>query len=76
LLHYWLRRRRFLRKAKTTSRSAALLNTTLTRAASTINFVGVGGRAGFYVNPWASIEAELSYDFELMAGSPILTTDN
>jgi hypothetical protein len=31
---------------------------------STINFVGVGGRAGFYVNPWASIEAELSYDFE------------
>jgi len=29
-----------------------------------INFVGVGGRAGFYVNPWASIEGELSYDFE------------
>ncbi len=31
---------------------------------SQINFVGLGGRAGFYVNPWASIEAELSYDFE------------
>jgi hypothetical protein len=31
---------------------------------SQINFVGVGGRAGFYVNPWASIEGELSYDFE------------
>jgi hypothetical protein len=31
---------------------------------NTINFVGVGGRAGFYVNPWASIEGELSYDFE------------
>ena len=29
-----------------------------------INFVGVGGRAGFYVNPYASIEGELSYDFE------------
>ena len=29
-----------------------------------INFVGLGGRAGFYVNPWASIEGELSYDFE------------
>jgi hypothetical protein len=31
---------------------------------SQINFVGLGGRAGFYVNPWASIEGELSYDFE------------
>jgi hypothetical protein len=31
---------------------------------NTINFVGVGGRAGFYVNPWASIEGEISYDFE------------
>ena len=31
---------------------------------STINFVGLGGRAGFYVNPWTSIEGELSYDFE------------
>ena len=30
---------------------------------SQINFVGLGGRAGFYVNPWASIEGELSYDF-------------
>lgn len=30
---------------------------------SIINFVGVGGRAGFYVNPWASIEAEIGYDF-------------
>ncbi len=31
---------------------------------SQINFVGLGGRAGFYVNPWTSIEGELSYDFE------------
>jgi hypothetical protein len=31
---------------------------------STINFVGAGGRVGFYVNPWASIEGEVSYDFE------------
>ena len=30
---------------------------------NTINFLGVGGRAGFYVNPWASIEGELAYDF-------------
>jgi hypothetical protein len=32
-------------------------------SSSIINFVGVGGRAGFYVNPWASIEAEIGYDF-------------
>jgi hypothetical protein len=30
---------------------------------NTINFVGLGGRAAFYVNPWTSIEGELSYDF-------------
>ena len=29
----------------------------------TINFFGVGGRAGFYVNPATSIEAEMAYDF-------------
>jgi len=29
----------------------------------TINFVGLGGRAGFYVNPVTSIEAEMAYDF-------------
>ena len=29
-----------------------------------INFVGVGGRAGFYVSPHTSVEGELAYDFE------------
>jgi hypothetical protein len=28
------------------------------------NFVGAGGRIGFYVNPWTSIEAEMAYNFE------------
>jgi hypothetical protein len=28
-----------------------------------VNFVGVGGRVGFYVNPFTSIEAEMGYDF-------------
>ena len=31
---------------------------------NTINFVGLGGRAAFYVNPRVSIEGELGYDFE------------
>jgi hypothetical protein len=30
---------------------------------NTINFVGAGGRIGFYVNPYTSVEAEMSYDF-------------
>ena len=30
---------------------------------NTINFVGVGGRVGFYMNPWSSIEGEMAYDF-------------
>jgi Outer membrane protein beta-barrel domain len=30
---------------------------------NTVNFVGVGGRVGFYVNPFTSIEAEMGYDF-------------
>ena len=30
---------------------------------STINFLGVGGRAGFYVSPRTSIDGEVSYDF-------------
>jgi len=30
---------------------------------TTTNFVGVGGRIGFYFNPYASVEAEMSYDF-------------
>jgi hypothetical protein len=30
---------------------------------NTINFVGAGGRIGFYVNPYTSLEAEMSYDF-------------
>ena len=29
-----------------------------------INFVGLGGRAGFYVSPHTSVEGELAYDFE------------
>jgi hypothetical protein len=29
-----------------------------------INFVGVGGRAGFNVRPAVQLEAEMSYDFE------------
>jgi hypothetical protein len=30
----------------------------------TTNFLGLGGRAGFYMNDHASIEAEMAYDFE------------
>lgn len=30
---------------------------------STTNFVGLGGRIGFYLNQYASVEAEMSYDF-------------
>jgi hypothetical protein len=30
---------------------------------SPVNFVGAGGRVGFYVNPFTSIEAEMAYDF-------------
>lgn len=30
---------------------------------NTINFVGAGGRIGAYLNPYTSIEAEMSYDF-------------
>jgi len=30
---------------------------------NTINFAGVGGRVGFYLNPWSSIEGEMAYDF-------------
>src|SRR5205823_6089756 len=30
---------------------------------NTINFIGAGGRIGFYVNPYTSLEAEMSYDF-------------
>jgi hypothetical protein len=28
------------------------------------NFVGAGGRIGFFMNPWTSIEAEMAYNFE------------
>jgi hypothetical protein len=30
---------------------------------NTVNFVGAGGRVGFYVNPFTSIEGEIGYDF-------------
>lgn len=36
----------------------------LTRTAPHINFVGVGGRAGFNVSSQVQIEAEMGYDFE------------
>jgi len=35
----------------------------LSRTSPHINFVGVGGRAGFNVHPNVQIEAEMSYDF-------------
>ena len=41
-------------------------------SATTINFLGLGGRAGFYMNNHASIEAEMAYDFERNYS----TTDN
>jgi hypothetical protein len=31
---------------------------------NTINFLGVGGRAGFYMNNHAAMEAEMAYDFK------------
>lgn len=31
---------------------------------NTINFVGLGGRVGVRLNPWTTMEGELSYDFE------------
>ena len=36
----------------------------LSRTDPHINFVGVGARAGFNVNPRVQVEAEMSYDFE------------
>jgi hypothetical protein len=33
-------------------------------SSNTLNFLGLGGRAGFYMNNHASIEAEMAYDFE------------
>jgi hypothetical protein len=41
--------------------------------ATAINFVGLGGRAGYYVSPWVSLEAEMSYDF---ARNTTVTTSN
>jgi len=35
----------------------------LSRTSPNINFVGIGGRAGFNVHPNVQIEAEMSYDF-------------
>jgi hypothetical protein len=35
----------------------------LDRTDPTLNFVGVGGRAGFNVSSWAQVEAEMAYDF-------------
>jgi opacity protein-like surface antigen len=35
-----------------------------TNTISPVNFVGAGGRLGFHINPWASIEGEVGYDFE------------
>jgi outer membrane protein with beta-barrel domain len=37
------------------------------------NFVGVGGRIGFYLNPYASVEGEMAYDF---ARNNTFTTSN
>ena len=36
----------------------------LSRTSPHINYVGIGGRAGFNVNPNVQIEAEMAYDFE------------
>lgn len=36
----------------------------LSRTDPHINFVGVGGRAGFNVNPRVQVEGEMSYDFK------------
>jgi hypothetical protein len=33
-------------------------------SANTINFLGLGGRAAFYMNEHAAMEAEMAYDFE------------
>ena len=33
-------------------------------SANTINFLGLGGRAAFYMNEHSAIEAEMAYDFE------------
>jgi hypothetical protein len=35
-----------------------------TDAPSPVNFVGLGGRAGFNVHPYVQIEAEMAYDFQ------------
>ena len=40
---------------------------------TTTNFVGVGGRIGFHLNPYASVEAEMAYDF---ARNNSFTTSN
>lgn len=29
-----------------------------------VNFLGLGGRVGFNLNPWAALEGEMNYDFE------------
>ena len=42
----------------------------LSRTTPNINFVGVGGRAGFNVHPNIQLEAEMSYDFERAFVSP------
>jgi hypothetical protein len=36
----------------------------LSRTTPDINFIGLGGRAGFNVSPHVQIEAEMSYDFK------------
>jgi hypothetical protein len=36
----------------------------LSRTEPKINFVGIGGRAGFNVSPHVALEAEMSYDFK------------
>src|SRR5512142_902490 len=33
-------------------------------SANTINFLGLGGRAAFYMSEHSAIEAEMAYDFE------------
>ncbi|HET7209863.1 MAG TPA: hypothetical protein VFI95_25045 [Terriglobales bacterium] len=33
-------------------------------SSTTVNFIGLGGRAGFYMSEHASIEAEMAYDFK------------
>ncbi len=32
--------------------------------APAVNYLGLGGRIGFHVNPWVALEGELNYDFE------------